>query len=510
MALTLESNPLREGLARQRVADPCAFVIFGGTGDLAHKKLVPALFSLSCQGLLPSGFAMIGVGRRDRTDKEHSEDLRKSVEKAGLFREGSCAWENFEPVIKYASVDYNDLSSYKKIADAVNWADEHCGTSGNRLFYLSVPPEGFGIIAGNLHKSGLNKSETGWTRIVIEKPFGTDLASAKKLNDILLDAFDEDQIYRIDHYLGKDTVQNILVFRFANSIFEPLWNQKYIDHVQITIAETIGIDERGEFYDKTGALRDIMQNHALQLLTMIAMEAPASLDAADIRDEKAKVLRNVHHIGENAVSRFAVRGQYSPGMMLGERVRGYRQEDEVDPESNTETFAAMELYIDNWRWSGVPFYIRTGKRLAKRVTEIAIQFKDVPDILFRKALPGAVEPNVLTITVQPNEGMTFKAESKIPGLDFRVRPIHLDFRYGSAFGRPTPEAYERLLLDVMLGDSSLFARKDSVEECWNIVMPVLQVWEDRRADFPNYMPGTWGPSESFELIERSGRRWRRL
>jgi glucose-6-phosphate 1-dehydrogenase len=511
VALVLDTNPLREALMRQKVADPCAVVIFGGRGDLAHRKLMPALFSLSCQGLLPSGFAVIGIGRKDIPDEEHRRDLEKSVEQAGLLGTGSCAWEDFAAGLKYVSADHTDLEDYQKISEALDWADETRSTSGNRLFYLAVPPDSFATIVDNLRESGLAKSNTGWTRIVVEKPFGTDLPSAKRLNDTLLKAFSEDQIYRIDHYLGKETVQNILVLRFANSILEPLWSQKYVDHVQITIAETLGVEDRGDFYDRTGALRDIIQNHGLQLLSLIAMEPPATIEPNDIRNEKDKVLRNIRRIPEADVNRLAVRGQYGPGIMLGEPVPGYREEPKVDPNSNTETFVALELYIDNWRWSGVPFYVRTGKRLSRHATEIAVQFKEVPDVLFRKALPGEVEPNMLVIRVQPDEGTMVRMESKVPGLDFRVRSVQMDFRYGLSFGASAPEAYERLLLDAILGDSSLFARKDSVEECWEIVTPIMEVWQREIADsFPNYLPGTWGPDSSFELIERGGRRWRKL
>lgn len=322
--------------------------------------------------------------------------------------------------------------------------------------------------------------------------------------------FSEDQVYRIDHYLGKETVQNIQVFRFANSILEPLWNQRYIDHVQITIAEQVGMGRRGAYYDKAGAMRDIIQNHGLQLLSLVAMEPPASLAPDDIRDEKLKVLRNVRRVTPDQVETCTVRGQYGAGMLRGEWVKAYREEPNVDPNSNAETYVAMEMYVDNLRWSGVPFYVRTGKRLSHTITEIAIQFKDVPDVLFKRAIPD-IDPNVLAVRVQPDEGITFRIESKMPGLSFRVRPVLMDFRYGSAFGVPVPEAYERLLLDVAMGDASLFARVDSVEEAWEIVTPILDYWASHRAtDFPNYLPGTWGPQAAFDLIERSGRRWRKL
>jgi len=507
----LETNPLREGLPRQRTAEPCAFVIFGGTGDLAQRKLMPALFGLSCQGLLPHGFAVIGLGRGSYSDDRYPEKMRQAVAKAGLLDRPSCSWDDFAGGLSYAQIDYESLATFDRLGAGLRWADENRGTAGNRVIYLAIPPSGFAAVVKNLRDSGLARSDKGWTRIVVEKPFGTDLQSAAELNREILEVFDEGQVYRIDHYLGKETVQNILVFRFANSILEPLWNQKYIDHVQITIAETLGVEERGAFYDQTGALRDVIQNHGLQLLSLVAIEPPASLEPDDIRSEKVKVFRNIRRMSEAEVKRFAVRGQYGAGLFMGQPVRAYREEDEVGPNSNTDTFAALELHVDNWRWSGVPFFIRTGKRLSRKLTEIAVQFKDVPDVLFRKALPQEVEPNLLVIRVQPDEGITFKAESKVPGLDFRVRPVQLDFRYGSAFGAPVPEAYERLLLDAILGDPSLFSRGDSVEECWEVVTPVLRAWESEAATgFPDYLPGTWGPPESFELIERTGRRWRKL
>lgn len=511
MALVLDTNPLREGLALEQVADPCAFVIFGATGDLAHRKLVPALFSLYCQGYLSNGYAIIGLARRDRSHEDFRESLKEAVKKYGSIPEETCTWDDFASGLFYMPADYTDPESYKQLAKKLEVADEQRGTEGNRLIYLAVPPSGFEDIIKNLHDAGLAKNGKGWTRVVIEKPFGTDLESARHLNDVLLKVFDEDQIYRIDHYLGKETVQNILVFRFANTILEPIWNQKYVDHVQITIAESLGVEERGDFYDHTGALRDIVQNHALQLMSLVAMEPPASLEPNDIRDEKTKVFKDVRRMSEDDVDKYAVRGQYDAGYLLGQQVPAYRQEEKVDPNSSTETFVALELYIDNWRWAGVPFYIRTGKRLARRITEIAVQFKQVPDVLFRKAKPEQIEPNILAIKVQPDEGITLISESKVPGPGLNLRPVQMEFRYGSSFSAEAPEAYERLLLDAVLGDASLFSRRESVEECWDIVMPILRNWQaNSPEDFPNYYPGTWGLEASSILLERSGRRWRRL
>ncbi len=419
--------------------------------------------------------------------------------------------ESFASDLRYLQADFTDPKAFKKLAELLDWADENHGASGNRLFYLAVPPSGFGQIVRNLESAGLSGDENGWTRIIVEKPFGSDLDSARALNRELLQVFSEDQIFRIDHYVGKETVQNILTFRFTNSILEPIWNEKYIDNVQITIAETMGVEQRGAYYDKAGALRDVMQNHGLQLLSLIAMEPPSSLSADDIRDEKLKVFRSVRRYSPEDVDRFVVRGQYGSGYVLGGHAPGYREEPNVDPQSNTETFVAMRIDVDNWRWAGVPFYVRTGKRLARGVTEIAIQFKEAPNVLFRRTLGDEVEPNLLVIRVQPDEGIVLRVESKAPGLDFRVRPVRMDFRYGSTFGSPAPEAYERLLLDAVLGDPSLFARDDNVEECWDIVMPVIDRWAEKPPEgFPNYVPGTFGPDASLELLERSGRRWRRL
>jgi glucose-6-phosphate 1-dehydrogenase len=511
MPLSLETNPLRQGLPREALADPCAFVIFGASGDLTKRKLMPALFSLYCQGMLSQGFAVIGFARTDYTDEQFREQMRQAVERSGQLEVGSCAWEDFASCLTYVSADYDNPEAYRQIGDRLAWSDKEHGTSGNRLIYLAVPGFGFDDIVENLADCDWTKSEAGWRRIIVEKPFGSDLESAKRLNRDLQNVFEEDQIYRIDHYLGKETVQNILVFRFANSLFEPIWNQNYIDHVQITIAETLGVEDRGAFYDKTGAMRDIVQNHALQLLSLVAMEPPASLDADDVRNEKMKVFKSVRRIAETDVHRYAVRGQYGPGLMLGEQVPGYRQEPRVDPNSSTETFVALELYIDNWRWANVPFYIRTGKRLPRRSTEIAVQFKDVPDVLFKKLRPEQVAPNLLTLNVQPEEGIALRAQSKAPGPGLVLRPVQMDFRYGTSFSKITPEAYERLLLDATVGDTSLFARDDATEECWEIITPILNVWQTERAkDFPNYVPGSWGPRESFEMMERSGRRWRRV
>lgn len=510
MPISLDTNPLRLGLTREQVAEPCVFAIIGGTGDLAQRKLMPALFSLYCQGLLPQGFAIIGMALSNYSDDEYRELMRQAVERAGGMAGPACAWENFASGIRYITADFTNPNAYKQLVEMNDWATRERGTSGNIIVYMAIPPSGFYDVVGHLEQTGLPKREGAWTRVVVEKPMGYSLEEAKDLNSELLRVFDEDQVYRIDHYLGKETVQNIQVFRFANSIFEPLWNQRYIDHVQITIAESIGVGRRGGYYEKAGALRDMIQNHGLQLLSLVAMEPSVSLASDDIRDEKLKVLRSVRHFNEDDVEKHVVRGQYGAGLMQGESVPGYREEERVDPESNTETYVALKMQIDNMRWSGVPFYIRTGKRLSHGITEIAIQFKSLPDVLFGKLVHG-IEPNILAMRVQPDEGITFRVESKVPGLNFRVQPVLMDFRYGSAFGAAVPEAYERLLLDVAMGDQSLYARIDSVEEAWELVTPILKYWGSHKAqDFPNYQPGTWGPQAAFDLIERDGRRWRKL
>jgi glucose-6-phosphate 1-dehydrogenase len=395
------------------------------------------------------------------------------------------------------------------LRDRLGEVESERHTQGNRIFYLATAPEFFGPIVRQIDASGLPKSKDGWTRIIVEKPFGHDLESARQLNKELASVFEESQIYRIDHYLGKETVQNLLVFRFANSIWEPLWNRQYVDHVQITNAEAIGVEGRGAYYEKAGTVRDMIQNHVFQLTSLIAMEPPATLNPNSIRDEKFKAMQSVRAIPLESVGEMAVRGQYGPGYVLGESVVGYRQEPGVDPNSSTETFAALKLYFDNWRWADVPFFLRSGKRLQERITEIAIQFKDVPRNLFTDA-DAPLQPNILVIRIQPNEGITLRFGVKLPGQAMRIRWVNMDFRYGSSFGVKPPEAYERLLLDCMLGDSTLYARRDMVERGWEIVAPLLEAWKAPAPDFPNYPAGSWGPKASFDLIERDGRSWRVL
>jgi len=519
---------LRAGMRLEPTAPPCAMVIFGASGDLTRRKLFPALYRLAQQRLVPSEFAILGTARQP-----HSDDEFRATMKAAIAEFGSDdtldenAWQSFAKRIFYLEGDFKDAELYEKLKTKLEEIDKEYDTEGNRIFYLATAPDYFGLIAKQLGEAGIarprsnkpaGKANAGvkrsapvkkpWTRLIVEKPFGRDLESARTLNKTLAAVFDESQIYRIDHYLGKETVQNLLVFRFANSIFEPLWNRQYIDHVQITNAETIGVEGRGSYYETAGALRDMIQNHVFQVTSLIAMEPPASLSANGVRDEKIKAMQSVRPLPQ-ATSEFAVRGQYGPGTVLGDTVVGYREEPGVDPNSSTETFAALKLYFDNWRWSGVPFYLRSGKRLQKQVTEIAIQFKEVPHRLFNDS-DSPLQPNVLVIRIQPNEGISLRFGAKLPGQALRIRSVNMDFRYGSSFGVKPPEAYERLLLDCMLGDSTLYARRDMVERGWEIVTPILEDWKKPAQDFPNYEAGSWGPQAAFELIERDGKDWRKL
>ena len=504
-------------------APPSVLVIFGATGDLTRRKLLPALFRLAQQRILKSEFAILGTARQPHSDDEFRAAMKAAVAEFGPDDSlDDSAWESFAKRIFYLPGDFTDAELYAKLKSKLEEIDKEYDTEGNRIFYLATAPDNFGLIAKQLGAAGIarptrtaekkttkNAAKKPWTRIIVEKPFGHDLESARALNKTLASVFDESQIYRIDHYLGKETVQNLLVFRFANSIFEPLWNRQYIDHIQITNAETIGVEGRGAYYEKAGALRDMIQNHVFQVTSMIAMEPPASLSANGVRDEKFKAMQSVRPFPTSGLDEFFVRGQYGPGTVLGDTVPGYREEPGVNSNSSTETFAALKLYFDNWRWSGVPFYIRSGKRLQKHITEIAIQFKEVPHRLFDDS-DSPLRPNVLVIRIQPNEGISLRFAAKLPGQALRIRSVNMDFRYGSSFGVKPPEAYERLLLDCMLGDSTLYARRDMVERGWELVTPILEAWEKPATDFPNYEAGSWGPQAAFELIERDGRDWRKL
>ncbi len=502
-------------------APPAAVVIFGATGDLTRRKLLPALYRLAQQRLVPSEFAILGTARQLMSDDEFRAAMKAAIAEFGPDESlDESAWESFAKRIFYRGGDFNDAALYGELKTKLEEIDKEYDTQGNRIFYLATAPDYFGVIAKAVGAAGIAKpgkvnataakgTKKPWTRIIVEKPFGHDLESARALNKSLASVFDESQIYRIDHYLGKETVQNLLVFRFANSIFEPLWNRQYINHIQITNAETIGVEGRGGYYEKAGALRDMIQNHVFQVTSLIAMEPPSSLSANGVRDEKIKAMQSVRPFGATGLEEFIARGQYGPGEVLGDTVPGYREEPGVDPNSSTETFAALKLYFDNWRWAGVPFYLRSGKRLQKHITEIAIHFKEVPQRLFNDS-DAPLQPNVLVIRIQPNEGISLRFGAKLPGQALRIRSVNMDFRYGSSFGGKTPEAYERLLLDCMLGDSTLYARRDMVERGWEIVTPILEAWKKPATDFPNYEAGSWGPAASSKILEADGNEWRKL
>ena len=493
--------------------DPCAFVLFGATGDLAHRKVIPAIYQLWRTNLLPAEFSLVAVARRPYTDETFAAEVRASIEKFSRVQPiDESAWSELAGRIRYQQLDFADDAGFDRLGEKLDELDARCGTAGNRLFYLATQPSQVTEIVRQLGRVGLDKEirGAGWRRLIVEKPFGRDLESARTLNHEVHKVFRESQVYRIDHYLGKETVRNLLVFRFGNGIFEPVWNRSYVDHVQITVAESIGVEGRGAFYEETGASRDILQNHLLQLMTLVAMEPPASFQADALRDQKLAVLRAIAAPDADEVRRNIVRGQYGPGWVGGEAVPGYLQEPEVDPESETETYVAGRFSIDDWRWSGVPFYLRAGKRLPKRATEIAIQFKDVPLRLFREST-GDPAPNVLAMRIQPDEGIMLRFTAKVPGLGLDVRAVNMDFAYDTSFVVDSPDAYETLILDALLGDASLFTRADEVEAAWSVVTPIINAWADSASPhFPNYAAGSWGPEAADELMERDGRRWRRI
>ncbi len=507
-------NPLREGLRIERTPEPNTVVILGATGDLTRRKLLPALYNLAREHLLPAGFSVIGFARRDWSDDEFRRRMREGVDQfSRAGREIESVWKSFAEGLHYVRGDFSDPGGYTKLAEFLDQRDRERGTCGNRLFYLATPPTTYPEIVAGLGAAGLARrgaSEGVWTRIIIEKPFGRDLKSAQDLNRQVDEVFDEKQVYRIDHYLGKETVQNILVFRFSNGIFEPLWNRRYVDHVQITVSEDLGMEGRGAFYDDTGITRDIVQNHMLQLLSLIAMEPPASFDADRVRDEKVKLLHSIRPFARHEVMEHSVRGQYGAGSLAGEAVPAYRDEPSVAKDSITETFVALKLFVENWRWAGVPFYLRAGKRLPRRVTEISVHYRSAPHLLFPATGAEGMEPNLLALRIQPNEGISLKFGAKVPGPTMEIRSVNMDFRYGTAFGVAPPDAYERLLLDCMLGDSTLFTRRDGIEAAWSLITQLLEGWAAGPPPrFPNYEAGAWGPDEAHAFIERDGRRWRR-
>ncbi len=510
MSETIDVNPLREGLSSRSMPAPCTVVIFGATGDLTHRKLVPALYNLAADGALPPAVSVVGFARREKTDEVFRTELEEATRKFSRQKVDDQVWEQFAAALFYHRSEFDKLEGYEALAKRLDELDAQRGTRGNRLYYLSAGPDQFPVILENLRKSGLNRARPGsWARVIVEKPFGTDLPSAQTLNDLVVEAFPEEDTFRIDHYLGKETAQNIMVLRFANAIFEQLWNARYIHHVQITASEPLGVEGRAGYYDKSGALRDMVQNHLLQLLTLTAMEPPAGLDADAIRDEKVKVLKSLRPITGEDVAKYVVRAQYGAGAINGKRVAAYRDEQGVNPESETETYVALQINIDNWRWAGVPFFVRVGKRLPKACTEIAVHFKGAPPVLFN-ATGETIDDNVLVIRIQPDEGISLRMSAKMPGSSLRIEPVKMDFHYGTSFSKATPEAYERLLLDAMSGDATLFARRDEVEEAWKFVDALHEAWNKGTGELALYSAGTWGPTEADELIKRHGATWRRL
>lgn len=496
---------------QDKTASPCTLVIFGATGDLTHRKLVPALYNLNKEGLLPGHFACVGFARRNKTNEVFRQEMKEGVESFSRNKPlDPNLWDSFSEHLFYHRSEFDNDEGYESLKQLLNQLDRNLGTKGNRIYYLSVPPSYFPLIVEKLATHGLiydtESSSTPFSRVIVEKPFGEDLASAIELQKKLTHYLDENQIYRIDHYLGKETVQNLLVFRFTNPIFEALWNRNHIDHVQITVAEEMGIGTRGKFFEEAGMLRDIVQNHLMQLVSLVGMEPPNNLNAESIRGEKTKVIEACRAFPTKDLDHFVVRGQYRSGYINGESVKGYLEEENVDKNSSRETYVALKLYIDNWRWAGVPFYLRAGKRLPKRTTEIAITFKNAPDVLYQANIP-----NTLVIRIQPDEGIALKMNCKVPGMSQLIQPVKMDFRYGAYFGSSPPEAYERLICDCMAGDSTLFARDDEVIASWKLLSPLLEAWKsDIPKDFPNYTSGSWGPECADKLIGRDGHAWRLL
>jgi glucose-6-phosphate 1-dehydrogenase len=483
-------------------AHPCVIVIFGASGDLTRRKLIPALYDLACVGCIDRDFDIVGVGRTRMTNEEFRESMRKAAEESrDTRRYDDWRWMTFAPRLRYMVGDLNDLDLYPKLRAVLNSMRES-GSSSNWLFYVATPSSVAGPIIRGLNYAGLNKNEVGWSRIVLEKPFGRDLNSARELNAEVLKVFDESAVYRIDHYLGKETVQNILVFRFGNSLFEPVWNRNYIDRVEITAAETLGVENRAAFYEKTGALRDMVANHLLQLLTLTAMEPPVAFEADAVREQKVNVLKSIRPMTVEEVSQRTVRGQYGAGTVGGDPVPGYREEPDVNPQSTIETYAALKLFVDNWRWAGVPFYVRTGKRLARQITDIRVQFKRTPQALFARTEEREVRRNIITLRIQPNEGISIAFGAKRPGPEMTAIPVQADFSYEKAFGGDAAPAYETLLLDAMVGDATLFTRADEVEAEWRIITPIENAWAELPVPkYPNYAAGSDGPDLAQELFE---------
>jgi glucose-6-phosphate 1-dehydrogenase len=501
-------NPLREGLPAQRIANPCSAVFFGASGDLFKRMLLPAVYSMHLGGTLPADFALVGFARSAYDDDGFRKYCKEQLDcfmPDGKKPEGP-AWDDFAQRISYITADFNDKRHFVALKERLARNDEQFKTGGNHLFYLATPPPVFPVIINHLAEAGLDKNPKGWTRVVVEKPFGTDLASARKLQEAIVAVYPENEIYRIDHYLGKEPVQDIIALRFANTIFEPIWNRNYVQHVQITSAESLGVEERGGYYESAGALRDMIQNHVINLLALVAMEAPISSHADDIRNEKYKVLSAIRPPDHAAVWSVTARGQYGPGTIDGQQVKGYRQEQDVAPDSNTDTFAVVKLEIESWRWAGVPFYLRSGKRLPRKVAEIAVTFRPIPHRFYGDST-DRIEPNVLVIKIEPDEGISLRFEAKVPGPAEHIRSVFMDFNYGTGFGVQSPPAYERLIGDAIQGDQTLFTRWDAVERAWEIVTPILEVWQNTKDfSFPNYAAGSQGPQSANVLFGE----WRRI
>jgi glucose-6-phosphate 1-dehydrogenase len=497
----IAENPLADGLESTPTLEPAVLVIFGASGDLTRRKIFPALYALALRRRLPDSFAVVGASRTDWTDEEFRARMEQAVREFGRDEFRADVWEELAATVRYLSLDFADDEAEDRLTGLLAELDEEQGTRGNRVYYLAVPPQAMETVVEEL---GQRRSTKGWTRLIVEKPFGNDLASARRLNEAIARFFAEEEVFRIDHYLGKETVQNMLALRFANGIFEPIWNRGFVDHVQITVSESLGIEQRAAFYEEAGAIRDIFQNHLLQLVALTAMEPPIDFTADSVRNEKVKVLRAIRTLAPGEV----VRGQYGRGFIEGEEVTGYREEEGVGSRSETETYVAAKLHVDNWRWADTPFYVRTGKRLPRRETTIAIQFQLAPHLPFERTAAEELRPNLLLIHVQPDEGVSLAIGAKVPGQGMKLRTVHMDFLYGGAFRVDLPDAYERLLLDAMRGDATLFTRADEVEEQWKLVDPIVEGWARDGASLLKYEAGSWGPVEADSLLSTDGRSWR--